>query len=48
MLWYLVRTFLLHPLRPGAKAVAEAERSVPGIELAPREVRRAEVEATAV
>lgn len=45
MVWYLLRTYLLHPLRPAPRDVAAAERKVEKVEIAPREVRRAEVEA---
>jgi fatty acid desaturase len=45
MVWYLLRTYLLHPLRPRERDVAAAERVAPVLELAPREVRRAEAEA---
>ncbi len=45
MVWYLLRTYLLHPLRPAPRDVAAAERTVDRIDLLPRDVRRAEVEA---
>jgi hypothetical protein len=52
MFWYLLRTYLLIPLRPQAKDVAQAERQYdaakagsPQSVLAPREVRRAAAEA---
>jgi fatty acid desaturase len=47
MVGYLLRTYLLHPRRPEARDVAEAERraSVSGVHLAPRAARRAEAEA---
>ena len=42
MLWYLVRVFLLTPLRPHKLDVAKAEREFAEASLAPREVRRGE------
>ncbi|MFT3773115.1 MAG: fatty acid desaturase [Minicystis sp.] len=45
MVLYLLRTYLIHPLRPAARDVAEAEKNAGTIELASREVRRAEAEA---
>ena len=45
MVWYLLRTYLVHPLRPAPRDVAAAERKMEKIAIAPREVRRAEVEA---
>lgn len=44
MVLYLLRTYLLNPLRPAKRDVAAAERAKAS-ELAPREVRRAEAEA---
>jgi fatty acid desaturase len=44
MLGYLLRTYLLRPLRPAPRSVASAEAAAPVIELAPRELRRAEAE----
>jgi len=41
MVWYLLRTYLLNPLRPAAKNVAAAEHGQPN-ELAKRHVRCAE------
>lgn len=46
MVRYLVRTYLLHPLRPRTRDVARAEANAPALELASREVRRNEAEAT--
>jgi fatty acid desaturase len=45
MVLYLARTYVWSLARPVARAVAEAERRAMPIELAPRELRRAEVEA---
>jgi fatty acid desaturase len=49
MTLYLLRTFLLRFRRPGERDVAAAERrAARTIDLAPREVRRAEIEAAGV
>src|SRR6185369_5796229 len=45
MVKYLLRTYLLNVRRPATRDVATAEREAASIELAPREVRRAEAEA---
>ena len=42
MVWYLLRTYLLGLRRPAARDVAAAERVAPRVELASRELRRAE------
>jgi len=45
MIVYLLRTYVLHLLRPAKRDVAAAERAVAAADLASREVRRAEAEA---
>ena len=45
MVLYLLRTYLFRPARPAPRDVAEAERVVAPVALAPRAVRRAEAEA---
>jgi fatty acid desaturase len=45
MVKYLLRTYLFTLARPGLRRVAEAERRAEPIELLPRELRRAELEA---
>lgn len=45
MVLYLLRTYLFRPKRPTARDVAKAEVTAPQIELAAREIRRAEAEA---
>ena len=47
MVWYLLRTYLLHPLRPGIELLRGEGRPEDG-ELAPREQRRAEANETAL
>ncbi|WP_338046626.1 fatty acid desaturase [Polyangium spumosum] len=47
MVLYLLRTYLLRPSRPPIRDVAKAETLVAQIDLAPREIRRAEAEAEA-
>lgn len=45
MVWYLLRTYLFNLRRPERRDVAAAERVAQAADLAPRSVRRAEVEA---
>jgi len=45
MVWYLFRTYVLNPIRPPQRDVAAAERDKERVDILPREVRRAEVEA---
>jgi fatty acid desaturase len=45
MIGYLLKTYILRFSRPAPRDVAAAERNVEGVNLAPREVRRAEIEA---
>lgn len=47
MIGYLAKTYLFHFWRPAPRDVAVAERNAPAVDLLPREVRRAEVEAAA-
>ncbi len=46
MIWYLARTYLFHFARPTPQDVAAFEKAVEKAVLAPREIRRAEAEAT--
>jgi fatty acid desaturase len=44
MVAYLIRTYVLHPLRPAPKDVAAVERAAERAEIAPREQRRLDAE----
>jgi fatty acid desaturase len=48
MIWYLLRTFVLHARRPDLRGVAEAERKAAPLAIGSREERRAEAEADAL
>jgi hypothetical protein len=48
MVWYLLRTYLLHPLRPALERLGGEPRGEDDRSLAPREQRRAEADETAL